>query len=253
MTADDPLYAKAIKGLLVAGISLDAVTCKAKLGQNRRPEERMRVLEHLWRRGAPGDVDAIALIVARFPELGTPGFLLPRPELAGAGMRLQCALADHEIEDALDLLQSTYWLSDLPRSQIRAAVLDSTARVAARDSSGRIVAFARAVSDGKCAWIYDVVVAPELRGACVGAAVMEVLLDHPAVRRARHVRLTTRDAMTFYRRLGFVGLEEAPRYSWTSTEMIRTKPTDPGPSSFGSPPAESAASTDYRSSSSSAP
>jgi hypothetical protein len=41
------------------------------------------------------------------------------------------------------------------------------------------------------------------------------------VRHVRHVRLTTRDAMPFYRRLGFRDLAEAPRYAWTSTEMIR--------------------------------
>jgi ribosomal protein S18 acetylase RimI-like enzyme len=35
-----------------------------------------------------------------------------------------------------------------------------------------------------------------------------------------HVRLSTRDAMAFYRRLGFCELAEAPRYPWTSTEMI---------------------------------
>ena len=45
--ADDPLYRKAVAGLLVAGMKLDRVACKAKLGQNRKPEERTRVLEHL--------------------------------------------------------------------------------------------------------------------------------------------------------------------------------------------------------------
>lgn len=253
LTADDPLYTKAIAGLLVARIPLDRVTCKAKLGQNRKPEERMRVLEHLWRRGAPGDVDAIAMILARYPELGTPGFLLPRPELAGAGISLVCALAEGELEGAVDLLKSTYWLEDLARSQIEAAVTSSTAIVAARDRSGHVVAFARAVSDGKCAWIYDVVVTPELRNGFVGSAVMEVLLDHPAVRNARHVRLTTRDAMPFYRRLGFVELAEAPRYAWTSTEMIRTKPRDQDPPTSASPKEGSAASTTFRSSSRSAP
>jgi ribosomal protein S18 acetylase RimI-like enzyme len=93
--------------------------------------------------------------------------------------------------------------------------------VAARDASGRVAAFARAVSDGKCAWIYDVIVADGLRGSQLGSAIMEVLLDHPSVRHVRHVRLTTRDAMPFYRRLGFRDLAEAPRYPWTSTEMIR--------------------------------
>jgi ribosomal protein S18 acetylase RimI-like enzyme len=238
LTADHPLYKKAIAGLLVASIPLDRLSCKAKLGQNRRPEERMRVLEQLWKRGAPGDVDAIALILARFPDLGVPAFLRPRAGLANAGLQLQCALADDELDDVVDMLQGVYWLGDVPRVQIRSAVIASSAVVIGRERSGRVVAFARAVSDGKCAWIYDVIVLPELRGGHVGSAVMEVLLDHPAVRGARHVRLSTRDAMPFYRRLGFTNLDEAPRYPWTSTEMIRTKPRDRDPSYRESPSEE---------------
>jgi nitroimidazol reductase NimA-like FMN-containing flavoprotein (pyridoxamine 5'-phosphate oxidase superfamily)/ribosomal protein S18 acetylase RimI-like enzyme len=241
LTAAHPLYKKAIAGLLVASIPLDRLVCKAKLGQNRKPEERLRVLEQLWRRGAPGDVDAVAMILARFPELGTPTFLRPSAELDQAGVSLCCALEDAELDDAVELLHDLYWLSHLPRTEIRAAIAASTAVVAARERSGRMVAFARAVSDGKCAWIYDVVVTEELRGSHVGSALMNLLLDHPAVRDVRHVRLSTRDAMTFYRRLGFTNLDEAPRYPWTSTEMIRTKPKDRHPSCRDPRPAESTA------------
>jgi ribosomal protein S18 acetylase RimI-like enzyme len=206
----------------VARVSIERVTSVAALGQHHAIDERQRVLHRLWRRGRPGDVSAVALLLARFPELGTPTFLRPRADLDERGLRLQCGLADHELDDVLDLLCGLYWLSDVPRGDIRAAVLSSTAIVAARDpGSNRIAAFARAVSDGKCAWIYDVVVADHLRGSHVGSAIMEVLLDHPSVRHVRHVRLTTRDAMPFYRRLGFRDLAEAPRYAWTSTEMIR--------------------------------
>src|SRR5206468_8755987 len=67
--------AKAIRGLLVAEVRIEHLDCKAKLGQNRTPPERVRVLEALWRRGAPGDVRAIARIVQRFPELPRPAFL----------------------------------------------------------------------------------------------------------------------------------------------------------------------------------
>ena len=52
---------------------------------------------------------------------------------------------------------------------------------------------------------------------------MRLLLDHPAVRSVRHVRLSTKDAMRFYQRLGFCDLEAAPRYPWRSTEMSRTR------------------------------
>jgi ribosomal protein S18 acetylase RimI-like enzyme len=215
--ADDPLYAKAVRGLLVCELPLDDVECKAKLGQNREPAERVRVIEHLWRRGAPDDVRAIALLVDRFPELARPAFLAAPP-----GLRLACHLEGAELDEATSLLEGAYWLTGQTRAAVRAALAASTALVSARDdASGRLVGFARAVSDGKVAWIYDVIVAPGTRESGVGRAVMKLLLDHPAVRGARHVRLGTRDAMPFYRRLGFVATEEAPPRPWKTTEMIR--------------------------------
>jgi predicted GNAT family N-acyltransferase len=96
--------------------------------------------------------------------------------------------------------------------------------VLARDADERVVAFARALSDGKVAWVYDVIVAPSSRDTGVGATLMRLLLDHPAVRTARHVRLTTRDAMRFYARLGFIDCADVRRHPWKSTEMIRFHP-----------------------------
>lgn len=215
--AAHPLYAKAIRGLLVAEVSLEAVDGKEKLGQNRTPEERVRVLEHLWRRGAPADVEAIALIVRRFPDLPTPAFLRHAGEV-----RLQCALASDEHDDAVALLEDAYWLTDLPGSTIRKAIATSTATVGARDAQGNLVAFARAVSDHRIAWIYDVMIAPSHRGRGLGRRLMELLLDHPAVRAARGVRLSTRDAMDFYRPLNFVLTSELEtNRPWRSIEMVR--------------------------------
>jgi ribosomal protein S18 acetylase RimI-like enzyme len=213
LSAHHPLRAEAIAELLVAEIPLRHLTLEAELGQSRRPEERVRVLEALWKRGAPGDVDALERIRRRFPELPTPAFLRPHDGLHEEGFRFECMTAGDELDEILDLLQATYWLGEVPRAEIGHAVLASTAAVAARDNQGAVVAFARAVSDGKCAWIYDVAVVPELRSHGLGRELMTVLLDHPAVRSARHVRLTTRDAERFYRRLGFVELADVPRYS----------------------------------------
>jgi predicted FMN-binding regulatory protein PaiB/N-acetylglutamate synthase-like GNAT family acetyltransferase len=218
--AESPLYARAIDRLLVAGVRLDRVACKAKLGQNRKPEDRMRVVEHLWRRGAPGGVRAVALLLARFPELGTPAFLAGPP-----GVRLQCEIEDADLDAVADLLAGAYWLDTTPRDVVRAAIAASTARVAARDGEGRLVGFARALSDGKVAWLYDVIVAPRMRGAGVGCALLRLLLDHPVVRTARHLRLSTRDADGYYRRFGFQTLDEAARHPWRSIEMIKTVKT----------------------------
>lgn len=217
--ASDPLYRKAVAGLLVARVRLDRIDCKAKLGQNRSSEERTRILQRLWERGHDDDVRAIGTILSRFPDLPLPAFLrVP----AGSNLRLSCSIGDDaQLDEVVALLEDAYWLDGVPRSEVRSAIHRSNATVIARDERGAVVAFARAVSDGKTAWIYDVIVAPSSRDTGVGAAIMRLLLDHPAVRTARHVRLTTRDAMRFYARLGFRDCADVRRHPWRSTDMIR--------------------------------
>ncbi len=215
IAASHPLYRKAIDRILVAELQIEQLAGKAKLGQNRTPSQRLRVLESLWRRGEPGDVRAIAKILARFPELPAPSFLPVLP-----GIRLLCDLDGADIDEATSLVAPEYWLASLPRETVRAAIVRSTARVGARDGRGRLVAFARAVSDRRTAWIYDVVVREDARTSGVGTAVMRLLLDHPDVRSARNVRLTTRDAESFYRRLGFEEISARPRHPWRSIDMI---------------------------------
>lgn len=219
ITPDDPLYRKAIAGLLVARIRIEHLACKTKLGQNRPPGQRTRILERLWERGRPEDVRAIGEILARFPDLPVPSFLRVDP---GSGLRLAVAPSPADLDEAAALLEGAYWLGGYRRESIRAVLERSTAAVSARDARGALVGFARAMSDGRVAWIYDVIVAQRARGSRVGTRVMELLLDHPALRGVRHVRLGTRDAMPFYRRLGFRDVAEAPRFPWTTTEMIRT-------------------------------
>ena len=88
---------------------------------------------------------------------------------------------------------------------ITAAHLNSPAWIGARDASGALIASARATGDGaRVAWIYDVIVRPDWRGRGLGEALVRLLLDHPAVRHARMVRLGTRDAQPLYARMGFV-------------------------------------------------
>ncbi len=202
-----PIYRKEIRGLLVARISLENVDAKVKLGQNRKPEERAKILEGLWKRGAPGDARAIATIMRRWPELRPP---FP------SGM--VCDVVD--LDPVMKLLEHAYWLDTVPRDKVRLALENATARVAAYDEDGELLAFARALCDGRVAWIYDVIVRPDRRSTGIGGELMKLLLDHPAVRHARDVRLGTKDAMPFYRRLGFETLAESPRHPWTSTEMV---------------------------------
>jgi nitroimidazol reductase NimA-like FMN-containing flavoprotein (pyridoxamine 5'-phosphate oxidase superfamily)/GNAT superfamily N-acetyltransferase len=199
ITADHPLYRGEVKGVLVLRVSLDRLDGKAKLGQNRKPEELSAILAGLWKRGEPGDPRVIELLRAANPNIPSPAFL-SAPE----GLALHCALGEADLPGALSLLEGQYWNEGVPLTAMGKALLGASAWVGAKDREGKLVAMARALSDGaKCAWIYDVVVDPAWRGRGVGQAVVRLVLDHPRVRGARQVELDTRDAEGLYARFGF--------------------------------------------------
>jgi GNAT superfamily N-acetyltransferase len=209
--AADPLYRGELEGILVLRVPLDRVDGKWKLLQNREPEQILRVLEGLWARGDPGDDEAIEAVRAANPAVPAPSFL------AADGVRLHAALGPEDLPAVEALLAGEYWWEGLPRELIGPVHRQATAWVGARAPDGALVASARAVANPRHAWIYDVVVARPWRGKGLGKRLMELLLDHPAVRRARSVLLVTRDAQGLYARYGFV--EKRRRFA-TSTEMV---------------------------------
>jgi ribosomal protein S18 acetylase RimI-like enzyme len=134
------------------------------------------------------------------------------------------ALEPGDSAAAAELVFDTYWNQGIAKSVLQRAHEGSQAWVGARDAAGRLVATARALSDGaKHAWIYDVVVDPKWRGRGLGRALMRRLLDHPQVRGVHFIHLGTRDAQTFYERLGFVDKASIVR-PYTSSEMVLRSP-----------------------------
>ena len=59
----------------------------------------------------------------------------------------------------------------------------------------------------------------------VGEAVVRMLLDHPALRGCALQWLSTRDAQSFYARLGFVMREDLPPKPYASFDMARAGTT----------------------------
>jgi ribosomal protein S18 acetylase RimI-like enzyme len=213
--AGHPLYERAVRGVLVVRVRPERVDGKAKLGQNRRPEELVRVIEALWARGHPGDAAAVDLVREANPGVPPPSFLEAPP-----GARLVCACGPADLEGAVLLVEAEYWNEGRARETVARAFLGSAAWVGAKDDTGALVATARAVGDGaKVAWVYDVAVRRDWRGRGLGPAVLRLLLDHPAVRRAELVRLRTRDAHGLYRHFGFVDAADLPPLPFPSTEM----------------------------------
>jgi nitroimidazol reductase NimA-like FMN-containing flavoprotein (pyridoxamine 5'-phosphate oxidase superfamily)/GNAT superfamily N-acetyltransferase len=215
--AEHPLYRKALEGLLVAGVRLERVDGKGKLGQNRKPEEITAIAEKLWQRGKPGDPAAIEALLSANPEAPIPAFLR-----GPGGERLIAASSPADADAAAELLFGAYWLVGVAKADIAAAQRGSAAWVVAKDADGRVVATARALSDGReRAWVFDVFVASSRRGAGLGGALVALLLDHPALRDVALVALRTRDAQRVYERLGFVtrALLPSSHGAWSSSEM----------------------------------
>jgi predicted N-acetyltransferase YhbS len=215
----NPMYQNALRGILVFGVRLAQLTGKAKLGQNRSPEQAAGIIEKLWQRGAPGDARAIALMFAHHPEAARPPrFLGPR------GTWLWPALEPSDVAEALELLRDQYWTRDVAPATLARAQLGSSVWIGARDASGRLVATARANSDSaRHAYVADVAVAPEYRGHGLGQALVRLLLEHPGVRGAGFVRLATADASSFYERFGFIP-EEQLQLGFPLSRMLLRRP-----------------------------
>ena len=207
-----PHYAGELRGTLVFVVPFEQVDGKEKMLQNRKPEEILAVLSGLWARGGPGDVEAIEAIRELNPSVPAPAFL------AAEGVTLHAALADRDLPAVEALLTGEYWWAGRPRALIGPAHRAASAWVGARAPDGTLLASARAMSDGSRAWIYDVVVAPSVRGRGLGKRIVTLLLDHPAVRRTPVVLLGTRDAHGLYARYGFV--DAASRRRPDSTDMV---------------------------------
>lgn len=212
ITREDAGYAAQLDRLVVSALPLSAAIGRAKLGTEKPAGWRKRVATGLWQRGEPGDFTALELLRAEAPDTR-----LPAAFKAPSGVSLHQGQAT-DLAPAVALLTPQYWNVEMTPDRIRRAHEGATAWVVAR-VDGQLVGTARAMSDGgKIAWIYDVAVADGWRGKGVGTALMQLLCDHPAVRRARKVLLRTVDGHPFYRRLGF---EDPPPRA--STAMLRTQ------------------------------
>ncbi len=201
-------YAPVVRSLLVARVGLDRVDGKAKLGQNRSTAEVARMLQGMWRRGAIGDVRAIELVRAANPDADVPPFLADLDPVGPFTFHVHGDTNDARA--AATMMREAYWNVGVDPEVTARAHLTSSAWVHARArGTRRIVGSARAISDhAKRAWVYDVFVEEDHRDARVGSRLMKLLLDHPALRDAGRVHLTTRTAEAFYRAAGFRDVSE---------------------------------------------
>ncbi|MEW6281390.1 MAG: GNAT family N-acetyltransferase [Candidatus Eremiobacterota bacterium] len=187
---DHERHRKPLQGLAVLALPLDDCVAKVKLGQHMSSSQKRAVYAGLVARG-----DLLAARAMRD--------------------KLDFPAAEGWVDDpaALDpvaiygLLKETYWAHK--RSQeVVAANLERALLNLAFVSGGDLQAYCRVGSvQPDSAWLFDVVVRPDLRGQGLGGRMIARMLEHPAVSRLRRLFLDTRDAMDFYRRFGFVELD----------------------------------------------
>ncbi len=213
--ADDPLYTAVVDNLLVARVRPTRIVGKAKLGQHKGKKTIGRALAGLWQRGQAGDLTALRTIREAHPARPVPEWMQ-----GPAGVRFEVAPDEREVGQAVALVRDAYWNEGVSEASIRTAHLASDAWIVGHDSTGAVVATARATSDDtKAAMIFDVAIAASLRGQGVGQALMSLLMQHPRLRCVSRVGLQTRDAQGFYAKLGFGPY--TPRHS----QLVR--PLDP--------------------------
>lgn len=106
------------------------------------------------------------------------------------------------LDGALALLHTTFWAGDMRRETLQRAMQNSVC--AAVLHGGRVVAFARAVTDlATYAYVCDVVVDPAHGRRGLAQWMMRTFLMHPQMQGFRRFSLMTTTARALYEKFGF--------------------------------------------------
>ncbi len=114
-------------------------------------------------------------------------------------------LTPAQIDDLVALYRQEWWTKDRTRDDVARALAGCDVTLGLVDGEGRLVGFARALTDGVFkALIFDVIVAESCRGTGAGVRLMEEMLAHPRIAPTRHQELYCLPEMVpFYERFGF--------------------------------------------------
>lgn len=115
------------------------------------------------------------------------------------------------------VLKETYWSPGIPREVVARACANSICAIA-RDESGKLIGFARLVTDkATFAWLCDVIVLPGKQGKGLGRALVQTFQKHPELQGLRRWLLGTKDAHGVYAPLGFTPIEAPERFMHIKT------------------------------------
>ena len=123
------------------------------------------------------------------------------------------------------VLRETYWSPGIPRDVVARACANSMCAIA-RDDGGKLIGFARLVTDkATFAWVCDVIVLPGKQGRGVGRALVQYFQQHPELQGLRRWLLGTKDAHGVYAPLGFTPVEAPERLMHIKHSSPYGKPT----------------------------
>lgn len=127
-----------------------------------------------------------------------------------------------DVDAVLTMLRDTHWAHSLERTVLERAIANSLC--VGVYENGRVVAFARAVTDlSTYAYLTDVVVHRDHRGRGFGRWMIDLFLEHPDLQDLRRIALLTRDAQSLYEPFGFtVGVSGGSTYMELRRPMART-------------------------------
>jgi GNAT superfamily N-acetyltransferase len=124
------------------------------------------------------------------------------------------------------LSEESYWALGRSEKITARAIENSLPFGLYRD--GAQVGFARVVTDcATFAWLADVYVLPSERGQGLGKALVDAVLEHPAVRGLPRVMLATADAHGLYEGYGFEALDRPERFMAIESQKLRDIGVDP--------------------------
>lgn len=110
-----------------------------------------------------------------------------------------------------DFLTQSYWAAGVPMETVRRAIENSLPFGLYDDD--RQIGFARVITDyATFAYLADVFVLENARGAGLGKWLVAVIDSHPQLKGLRRWMLATRDAHSLYRTVGFEGLKKPDRW-----------------------------------------
>jgi len=116
-------------------------------------------------------------------------------------------------------LSNSYWAKGIPLQIVKRAMQHSLCFGVFQES--RQIAFARVISDYTTyAYLCDVIVDENERGAGVGKQLMGVIVQHPELQGLRKFSLATLDAHGLYAQFGFAPLAEPQRMMEISKKGI---------------------------------